>query len=64
MRKIILQMQITLDGFVCGPNGEMDWMVWNWDEVVKNHVIELVNSVDTFLMGRATGEGMAVYWPT
>ncbi|MGZ3922717.1 MAG: dihydrofolate reductase family protein [Flavisolibacter sp.] len=64
MRKIILQMQITLDGFVCGPNGEMDWMVWNWDEVVKNHVIELMNSVDTFLMGRATGEGMAVYWPT
>ena len=64
MRKIKLQMQITLDGFVCGPNGEMDWMVWDWDEVVKNQVIELSNSVDTFLMGRSTGEGMAVYWPT
>jgi dihydrofolate reductase len=64
MRKIKLQMQITLDGFVCGPNGEMDWMVWDWDEVVKNYVTELTNSADTFLMGRATGEGMAVYWPT
>ena len=64
MRKIKLQMQITLDGFVCGLNGEMDWMVWDWDEVVKNYVTELTNSVDTFLMGRATGEGMAVYWPT
>jgi len=64
MRKIKLQMQLSLDGFVCGPDGEMDWMVWNWDDVLKNYVAELTNSVDTFLLGRSTGEGMAVYWPT
>jgi dihydrofolate reductase len=64
MRKIKLQMQLSLDGFVCGPNGEMDWMVWEWDDVLKNYVGHLTNSADTFLMGRATGEGMAVYWPT
>lgn len=64
MRKIKLQMQISLDGFVCGPNGEMDWMVWEWDDVLKNYAFELTNSADTFLMGRNTGEGMAVYWPT
>lgn len=64
MRKIKLQMQLSLDGFVGGPNGEMDWMVWDWDEVLKNYVTDLTNSVDTFLLGRATGEGMAVYWPT
>lgn len=64
MRKIKLQMQLSLDGFVCGPQDEMDWMVWDWDDVVKNYVAELTNSVDTFLLGRATGEGMAVYWPT
>lgn len=57
-------MQLSLDGFVCGPNGEMDWMVWDWDEVLKNYASDLTNSVDTFLMGRNTGEGMAVYWPT
>lgn len=57
-------MQLSLDGFVCGPNGEMDWMVWEWDEVLKNYAGELTNSVDTFLLGRNTGEGMAVYWPT
>jgi dihydrofolate reductase len=64
MRKIKLQMQITLDGFVCGANGEMDWMLWDWDEVLRNYVIDLTNSADTILLGRKTGEGMAVYWPT
>lgn len=64
MRKIKLQMQLSLDGFVSGPQGEMDWLVWDWDEVLKNYVAGLTNSADTFLMGRATGEGMAVYWPT
>jgi len=64
MRKIKLQMQLSLDGFICGPQGEMDWMVCDWDDVVKNYVADLTNSVDTFLMGRVTGEGMAVYWPT
>jgi len=57
-------MQLSLDGFVCGAQGEMDWMVWDWDDVVKRYVTELTNSADTFLMGRATGEGMAIYWPT
>jgi dihydrofolate reductase len=64
MRKIKLQMQITLDGFVGGPNGELDWMVWEWDDVLKEYVTELTNSADTILLGRKTGEGMAVYWPT
>lgn len=64
MRKVKLQMQVTLDGFVGGPNGELDWMVWDWDDVLKEYAAELTNSADTFMMGRATGEGMAVYWPT
>lgn len=57
-------MQLSIDGFVCGANGEMDWMVWEWDEVLKNYTGSLTDSADIFLMGRATGEGMAMYWPT
>ena len=64
MRKIKLQMQLSLDGFVCGPNGEMDWMVSEWDNTIKNYAVELTDSADTFLMGRQAGEGMAMYWPT
>jgi dihydrofolate reductase len=64
MRKIKLQMQMTLDGFVGGVNGELDWMIPEWDDVLKGYATDLTNSADTFLMGRVTGEGMAVYWPT
>jgi len=64
MRKIKLQIQLSLDGFICGPHGEMDWMVWEWDDILKDYTAKLTNSVDTFLLGRAAGEGMAMYWPT
>ena len=55
---------MTLDGFVGGPRGEMDWMIAEWDDILKGYVTNLTDSVDTVLLGRATGEGMAVYWPT
>ena len=55
---------MSLDGFVCGPNGEMDWMVGEWDNTITDYAVELTNSADTFLMGRQAGEGMAMYWPT
>lgn len=64
MRKVKLQIQMTLDGFVSGPNGELDWMVWKWDDVLKNYAQQLTSSSDSFMVGRHTGEGMAVYWPT
>jgi len=30
MRKLKLQVQMTVDGCIAGPAGEMDFMVWNW----------------------------------
>lgn len=64
MRKIKLQMQLSLDGFTSGTEGEMDWLIPDWDNIIKEYVADLTNSADTFMMGRFTGEGMAVYWPT
>ena len=29
MRKLKLQVQITVDGFVGGPEGQLDWMTWD-----------------------------------
>ena len=55
-------MQITVDGFVAGPNGELDWMTWDWDDDFKNYVSELTDSVDTILMGRKMTEGFISYW--
>jgi hypothetical protein len=42
MRILKLQMQVSIDGFVSGPNGEMDWIVWNWDDEIKKYVWEVV----------------------
>lgn len=64
MRKLKLQVQMTIDGFVAGPNGEMDWM-WvpgGRDESSFQHVIELADSCDTILLGRKMTPGFINYW--
>ena len=62
MRKLKLQMQITVDGFVGGPNGELDWATWNWDEQLNAHVTALTEGVDMIVMGRKLAEGFIPYW--
>lgn len=62
MRKVKLQMQVSLDGLIAGPNGEMDWMVWNWDEELKKYVAALTEPVDCILLGRVLAEGFIPHW--
>lgn len=62
MRKIISFMHISLDGFVAGPNGEMNWIKVNED--IFDHVGRRVSESDTALYGRVTYEMMESYWPT
>lgn len=62
MRKLKLQVQITLDGFMAGSNGEMDWMVLNWDNALNQYVRELTDSIGTIVMGRKLAEGFIPYW--
>ena len=62
MRKLKLQVQISIDGFIAGPNGEMDWMTWNWDDALKNYVNALTDSVDTILLGRKMAGGFIAHW--
>ena len=54
-------MHISLDGFVAGPNGEMDWI--KVDEEVFDYVSKRINESDTALYGRVTYEMMENYWP-
>jgi len=64
MRKLKLQVQMTIDGFVAGPNGELDWM-WisgERDEPIFQKVIELADSCDTILLGRKMTRGFIDYW--
>ena len=65
MRKLKLQMQITLDGFVAGSNGELDWMTgWNLDldDELQKHESDIADTVDTILMGRKMTDEFVNYW--
>ncbi|MEP7322972.1 MAG: dihydrofolate reductase family protein [Saprospiraceae bacterium] len=62
MRKIISFMHISLDGFVAGPNGEMNWI--KVDEEIFNYVGIRISKGDTALYGRVTYQMMENYWPT
>ena len=55
-------MQTSLDGFVStGPNDEQGWVTWDLDSI-KQHVIELLDSVDTIIIGRKLAEDYIPYW--
>jgi dihydrofolate reductase len=62
MRKVVLSMHVSLDGFVAGPNGEMDWI--KLDDELFDFVGGFTNEADTALYGRVTWEMMDNYWPT
>lgn len=62
MKKLKLQVQMTVDGFVARPNGELDWMVWDWDDELSQYVTDLTNSIDTILLGRKMTDGFISAW--
>jgi len=62
MRKVKLQMQMSVDGFVGRPNGDLDWIIWQWDDPLKNYVTDLMNSIDLIIIGRKLAEGFIPYW--
>jgi dihydrofolate reductase len=62
MRKIIYMMSVSVDGFMEGPNRELDWHLVD-DEVHRDFNARL-GAMSAFLDGRVTYELMADYWPT
>ena len=62
MRKIISFMHISLDGFVAGPSGEMNWI--KIDDEIFGHVGKRISQTNAALYGRVTYELMESYWPT
>jgi dihydrofolate reductase len=62
MRSLVSFMHVSLDGFVCGPNGEMDWI--KVDDEIFDYAGNRTSVSDTALYGRVTWEMMEGYWPT
>jgi dihydrofolate reductase len=61
MRKLMFFMHTSLDGFVAGLKGELDWA--NIDDEMFDFVATMTDQADTALYGRVTYEMMQSYWP-
>ncbi len=64
MRKVSLGMNVTLDGYVAGPNGELDWLFRTMNPAQMEWVTEFLREVDTVLIGHVTYLEQAAAWPT
>ncbi|WP_055492310.1 dihydrofolate reductase family protein [Streptomyces sp. TP-A0356] len=62
MRKIVLMMSMSLDGYIEGPNREIDWHLV--DDELHQHFNDVLRKMGAFLNGRVTYELMAGFWPT
>lgn len=62
MRKIIWLVDTSLDGFMSGPKGELDWAAAQMDDEMWDSLNELLGKVDTSLFGRVTYQDFERYW--
>jgi dihydrofolate reductase len=53
---------MTVDGYIAGVNGEMDWTARDWDDKLKKYVAEITEPVDCIILGRKLAQGFIPYW--
>ena len=61
-RKLKLQVEISVDGLIAGPNNEMDWIDFTWNEKLRQYEDKLHEPVDTILLGRKMAGEFISYW--
>lgn len=64
MRKLVLKMSVSVDGFVAGPNGEIDWLLRTMDRSAQDWVEKTLWQAGVHIMGSRTFHDMSAYWPT
>jgi dihydrofolate reductase len=69
MRKLILEVQMSIDGFIAEVNGNTDWMLWNWgpdwkwDNELRKYHTDLTKSADCIFLSRQMAEeGFIAHW--
>jgi len=62
LRKLRLQVQMSVDGCIAGPNGEMDWMVGLLDDELIKYAYKITEPIDTILLGRKMTDVFISYW--
>ena len=63
MRKIVLDLAVTLDGFIEGPNGETDWCIMEEDPGLDSSFADFLSSIDTIFYGRVSYQLWGNYKP-
>jgi dihydrofolate reductase len=63
MRELKLTMSVSLDGFVAGPAGEVDW-IFSGDQAAIAWKVENAWNASLHIMGSRVFQGMARFWPT
>jgi dihydrofolate reductase len=64
MRKLILKMHVSIDGFVGGAGGKVDWLFQTMDPAAVAWTVDTVWNAGLHIMGSRTFHDMAAYWPT
>lgn len=64
MRKLIMKMSVSIDGFVSDANGGNNWIFKTGDEKSAAWSVEEIRQAGLIIMGRKSFEEMAPYWPT
>jgi dihydrofolate reductase len=64
MRKVSLGMNISLDGYVAGPNGDLSWVFATMSPAQMEWVTEFLREIDTILIGHVTYLQQAAAWPS
>lgn len=62
MRRVILQFDVSLDGFTSAPDDSLDWVAD--DDVMNQDASDLLDTADTILLGRVAYQLFVEYWPT
>lgn len=62
MRKLKIQVQMSIDGFISGINGELDWLTNKWDSELKKYVYNLTRPVDCIIMGKNLAYNFIETW--
>jgi dihydrofolate reductase len=61
-RKLKLHVAMSIDGCIAGPNNEMDWIDFTWNEKLREYEDRLHEPVDTILLGRKMTNEFISYW--
>lgn len=64
MKKLVLKMSVSVDGFVAGPKGELDWLFRTMSKDAVKWEVGMLGRASLHLMGSRTYHDMAAWWPT